>query len=194
MIIPRRLVITITSLVVGAVLAMVLSVTISSCTATDKGNTQTRLNYETVSFNQPIRPIAWSSRRFELLTYQLEVLPKPRLRTCSMVAPRGSGANSDIIGIFNSYGFPVNLSNQVTDPKMPEPDGIYVGQSDQTVAVFRNGHAFVGESDINAIDGDCNPALKPNTVMQRQIDYIENLPDTDTLFLPPEVVPTPSAR
>lgn len=142
---------------------------------------RTQTNLDQINANQPVPNITYSQRLQVLYSYYGQVLNKPRLRTCTMITSRGSGG-SDVIGLADSLGMPVNLSNQSTAPTdtsghpQPEPDGIYPGNNDQTAVVFRNGRALVTEADTTAITGDCAPGLKPSTIMQKEIDYIESLP------------------
>ena len=149
----------------------------ASCDATVQEQQQTYNNRQSINSSQPIPPITYSQRRQVLLDYYGQVLNKPRLRTCTMITSRGSGGNAgnDVIGVAETLGMPVNLSNEVTDPKDSEPDSVYPGTNEQTVLVLRNGQAIVTEADTTAITGDC-PNVHPNTTMQTVIDFESKQP------------------
>lgn len=152
-----------------------------SCGAQQAQTDQTQNNLQQINSNQPVPNITYSQRLQVLFSYYSQVLNRPRLRTCTMITSRGSGG-ADVIGLADTLGMPVNLSDQTTAPTdtnghpQPEPDGIYPGTNAQTVLVMRNGRAMVTEADTTGITGDCAPGLKPKTIMQQEIDYIEGLP------------------
>lgn len=159
-------------------LFVLVSILLAACDATTEENTQTYDNRQQINSSQPIPNITYSQRRQVLLDYYGQVLNKPRLRTCTMITSRGGGGNSgnDIIGIAETLGMPVNLSNQVTDPTQSEPDSIYPGTNDQTVLTLRNGQAIVTEADTTAITGDCPTDVHPDTQMQHVIDFESGQP------------------
>lgn len=130
-------------------------------------------NVQNVQDAQPVPSINFSSRR-DTLNKFYEAGNDPMLLTCTMVTSRGSGGGTnDILGIKETYGFPVNLSSQVTGPGTPEPDGVYSsGTTDQTAFILRNGLAFVTEADTGATTGNCDPSIHPNTQLQRELDYV----------------------
>lgn len=152
--------------------------TAAGCDASSQETTQTYDNRQQINTNQPIPNISYSQRRQVLLDYYGQVLNKPRLRTCTLITSRGSGGNAgnDVIGIAETLGMPINLSNQVTSSAQSEPDSVYPGTNDQTAFILRNGSAMATEADTTAITGDCPPGVHPNTIMQQVIDYNASLP------------------
>lgn len=157
---------------------LILAMLLVACDATTDEANQTYNNRQQINANQPLPDITYSQRRQVLIAYYGQVLNKPRLRTCTTITSRGSGGNAgnDIIGIAETFGMPVNLSNQVTDPTESEPDSIYPGPNDQTVLTLRNGNAVVTEADTTAITGDCPTGLHPSTQMQQLIDFESKQP------------------
>lgn len=157
---------------------LLLCMFLAACDATTDERNQTYNNRQEINANQPLPDISYSQRRAVLIAYYGQVLSKPRLRTCTTITSRGSGGNAgnDIIGIAETLGMPMNLSNQVTDGTESEPDSIFPGPNDQTVLTLRNGNAIVTEADTTAITGDCPPGLHPSTQMQQLIDYEVKLP------------------
>jgi len=145
---------------------------------------QTQQNLTQINGNQHVPDITYSQRLQVLFDFYGQVLNRPRLRTCTLITSRGGvGASQDaVIGVANSLGMPVNMSNQTTAPNdqngqpQPEPDGVYPGTNDQTAVILRNGRALVTEADTTAITGDCDPSVHPNTFLQKEIDYIAALP------------------
>lgn len=165
-----------TLLLVG--LFCILAASLVACDAATTEQQQTYNNRQSINTNQPVPDISYSQRRSVLIDYYGQVLNKPRLRTCTMITSRGSGgtAGNDLIAVAETLGMPVNLSNQVTDPKDSEPDSIYPGANDQTVLTLRNGQAIVTEADTTAITGDCPSSVRPDTQMQRVINSAASLP------------------
>lgn len=163
---------------VSGLLALIILTTAASCDAATDEKQQTYNNRQQINSSQPVPNITYSQRRSVLIDYYGQVLNKPRLRTCTMITSRGSGGNAgnDIIGIAETLGMPVNLSNQVTDPNGSEPDSIYPGTNEQTVLTLRNGQAIVTEADTTAITGDCPTNVHPSTEMQAVIDFESALP------------------
>jgi hypothetical protein len=159
-----------------AFLFIFLATTASGCT--DQAETDaTSRNHDAINANLPIPDLTYSQRRWVLLQYYAQVLNKPILRTCTTITSRGGGGNGDILGIAQTLGMPVSLSNQVTAPGQSEPDSVYPGSGGaQTVFVLRNGRAMVSEADTTGITGDCPPTVHPNTLFQQVIDYQEALP------------------
>jgi len=145
---------------------------------------QTQQNLTQINGNQHVPDITYSQRLQVLFDFYGQVLNRPRLRTCTLITSRGGvGASQDaVIGVANSLGMPVNMSNQTTAPydqngqPQTEPDGVYPGTNDQTAVILRNGRALVTEADTTAITGDCDPSVHPNTFLQKEIDYIAALP------------------
>lgn len=162
-------------LVVG-LLTLIILTTAASCDAATDEKQQTYNNRQQINSSQPVPNITYSQRRSVLIDYYGQVLNKPRLRTCTMITSRGGGTGPDIIGIAETLGMPVNLSNQVTDSTQSEPDSIYPGTNDQTVSTLRNGQAIVTEADTTAITGDCPSNVHPDTQMQKVIDFESSLP------------------
>ena len=159
-------------------LLLLLSIFVVACDAATDERNQTYNNRQQINANQPLPDITYSQRRQVLIAYYGQVLNKPRLRTCTMITSRGSGGNAgnDIIGMAETLGMPVNLSNQVTDPTEAEPDSIYPGPNDQTVLTLRNGNVIVTEADTTAIAGDCPTTVHPSTEMQQVIDFESKQP------------------
>lgn len=170
----------------------VLALLATACDASWQESRLTWENRERINRNIPVPQLSWSSRRYVLERYY-RVLERPRLRTCTVITSRGANmSGSDLLGIAETLGVPVNLSNQMTSAKEAEPDSVYVGQNDQTVFVFRNGIAVVTEADTTAITGDCPPGIKPNTLMQKVLDYqmAQPIGSGEVNFLPPADVPS----
>jgi hypothetical protein len=164
----------------------VLALIASACGASAAENQQTWDNRQAINQNIPIPKLSFSSRRWVLVNYYKQVLDNPRLRTCTMITPRG-GSSKDVIGLIETIGPAVNLSNQITSPESSEADSVYPGTNDQTVFVYRNGSAGVTEADTTSVIGDCPPGLKPDTLMQQVLDYqaSEAVGAGQVNFLPP---------
>lgn len=129
-------------LIVGAIL--------SACGASQQEANQTYYNRQSINDSIPVPPMDFSSRRLVLAKYYL-VLNRRRLPTCSYLAGRGTFGEAMI----PSFGPSVNLSNQMTDPAMAEPDSVYSGTNDQTVVVLRNGNFATVEADVITVGGEC---------------------------------------
>lgn len=161
---------------------------LAGCSADSQEQNTTYTNHQQINQNLPVPSITFSSRRQVLIEYYKQVLDKPRLRTCTTISSRGASNGQDIIAVAETIGMPVNMSNQVTSPGLPEPDSVYPGPNDQTVFVLRNGIGVATEADTTGITGDCPPNVKPDSLMQKIIDFQAAQPEgaSGVNFLPPQ--------
>src|SRR4051812_5039821 len=99
------------------VIASVVAVACQGDTQNAQTN-QTQQNLTQINAVQQVPNVTYSQRLQVLFDYYGQVLNRPRLRTCTLLTARGGvGASQDaVIGVANSLGMPVNLSNQTTAP------------------------------------------------------------------------------
>lgn len=145
---------------------------LAACGAQQQEYNQTYTNRQEINAQIPVPPMAFSTRRLVLAKYYL-VLSRPRLNTCTYAIGRGAYGEAMIA----SFGPAVNLSNQMTDPSIAEPDSVFSAPNDQTVIVLRNGNYAVIEADTTNTGGECPPeylyggAKHLNTPLQDMLDY-----------------------
>ena len=133
-------------------LLILSSAFLAACGAIQQEYEQTRQNRNNINEQIPVPPMDFSSRRLVLAKYYL-VLSRPRLNTCTYAAGRGSYGEAMVL----TFGPSVNLSNQMTDPAIAEPDSVFSGANDQTLVVLRNGNFATIEADTDTVGGDCPP-------------------------------------
>lgn len=151
------------------ILAIAGAATLAGCGVQQQERERTRENREAINSGIPVPDLSFSIRRWVLSMFY-QSLERPRLRSCTIITSRGGDVTE--IGIAPTYGTAVNLSNQMTEPGISEPDSIYAGPNDQTVVVLRNGTGVVTEGDTSTVLGDCPTNIeKPKTVMQATIDF-----------------------
>lgn len=161
--------------------AIAFSLALAGCGVQQQEMERTRDNRVAINSAIPVPNLLFSIRRWVLSRFY-QSLERPRLLSCTVITSRGGDKTE--LAIAPTYGTAVNLSNQMTEPGMSEPDSIYVGQNDQTVVVLRNGTGIVTEGDTSTVLGDCPTNVeKPKTALQAIVDHqMEGKPQFD--FLP----------
>ena len=140
----------------------------TACASQQEYNT-TWDNRQKINSAIPVPALDFSTRRLVLAKYYL-VLERQRLNTCSMFSGRGNSAEA----IIPTFGPSVNLSNQMTSGTISEPDSVYVGPNDQTLAVLRNGNFVTAELDVITVGGDCPAGVRSETTLQKMLEFASN--------------------
>lgn len=149
--------------------ATALSLLLAGCGVQEQERVRTRENREAINSGIPVPDLSFSIRRWVLSKFY-QSLERPRLLSCTVITARGGDKTE--LAHAPTYGTAVNLSNQMTEPGISEPDSIYAGPNDQTVIVLRNGTGVVTEGDTTTIMGDCPTNVpKPQTAIQAIIDH-----------------------
>lgn len=162
-------------MILGAL--FILTAVLTACSASQQESNTTYYNREKINAAIPVPDLSFSTRRLVLAKYYL-TLERPRLNTCTSITTRGVSDGGG--AIFNSFGPSVNLSNQMTSGTMSEPDSVYVGPNDQTLAVLRNGNFVTTEADMTTVGGDCPAGVKIDSSLQKMIDNAAGIkPDFD---------------
>jgi hypothetical protein len=125
-------------------LAFASLIGLTSCSAEYQEGRQTYHNREKINLNQPVPDLDYSQRRGVLSAFYvingLRYMP-----TCTIIT------DGPHIAWFDSVGPAVNLSNQMTDKSISEPDSVYAGDNEQTMALSATNKGIISESHTTVI-------------------------------------------
>lgn len=171
-------------------LLAITAVLASACSASQQEYNTTWTNRQRINEAIPVPSLDFSTRRLVLAKYYL-VLERPRLNTCSYLAGRGNYGEA----VIPTFGPSVNLSNQMTNGEMSEPDSVFVGPNDQTLVVLRNGNFATVEADVVTVGGDCPEGLRPDSPLQTMLEFASGtVPEPALDFTTTEGLNDPAAE